>query len=487
MFLPGTCGLVEALPGLGAPGSTSPTTKRSVVRHGPVILPMDATTCSRSDLFRNGHLPRRWARALWIVLLLVGVSAAAPVQAASASRGSWASAGHLSLARSETSVTLLSDGKVLVAGGANPPEASAEVFDPATKRWSATGAMGTARAAHAAVRLVDGKVLVSGGRVGPDALNSAEIYDPIARTWAATGAMAFARQAHTATLLADGKVLVAGGLGGGHGPYRFETEVFDPATGTWSATGALPQGRAHHSATSLSDGRVLVIGGEGAPHDNSLRDAALYDPASRAWSPLPRLLGVGRADHTATALPNGTVMVTGGTKLHTGGRPQNILSTTEILDQAGQAFLPGPAMAQRRSFHTATALAGGRVLVTGGQGDRIASPTATAEIYDPATRQWATVSPMPGPAASHTAVVLAGPGCGSACGQVLVVAERAAYLFTPPPPGSPGSKGDTNRGLLLGAVGAGAAVVAVGLIVARRRHTSPTTSRRGTEQTMEHR
>ncbi|HUP71092.1 MAG TPA: kelch repeat-containing protein [Acidimicrobiales bacterium] len=447
---------------------------------------MDTTTCSRSDLFRSRHLLRRWGSALWLVPLMLGVGATTPVQAASASGGSWASAGQLSVPRSETSVTLLSDGKVLVAGGANPPEASAEVFDPATKRWSPTGALGTARAAHAAVRLADGKVLVSGGRVGPDALNSTEIYDPTARTWAATGAMAFARQAHTATLLADGKVLVAGGLGGGHGPYRVETEVFDPATGTWSATGALPQGRARHSATPLNDGRVLVIGGEGAPHDDSLRDAALYDPASRAWSPLPRLLGVGRADHTATALPNGTVMVVGGTKVHTGGRPQNIVSTAEILDQAGQAFLPGPAMAQRRSFHAATALAGGRVLVTGGNGDRIATPTATAEIYDPATRQWATVSPMPDPAASHTAVVLAGRGCGSACGQVLVVAERAAYLFTPPPPGSPGSKG-ANRNLLLGAVGAGAAVAAAGLIVARRRHISPTTSRRGTDQTMEHR
>ncbi len=94
---------------------------------------------------------------------------------------------------------------------------------------------------------------------------------------------------------------------------------------------------------------------------------------------------------------------------------------------------------------------------------------------------------MPEPAASHTAVVLAGPACGSACGQVLVVAERAAYLFTPPAPGSPGSEGDTNRGLLLGAVGAGAAVAAAGLLVARRRHTHPSTSRTGTDQTMEHR
>lgn len=455
---------------------------------------MDTTICSRYDLFRSGHLPRRWGRALWLVLFLLGVSAAAPVQAASAaSEGSWAPAGQLSVARSETTVTLLADGKVLVAGGANPPEASVEVFDPATVSWSPTGPMGTARAAHAAVRLADGKVLVSGGRVGPDALTSTEIYDPAARTWAPAGAMAHPRQAHTATLLGDGKVLVAGGLGGGHGPYRVETEVFDPATSTWAPTGALPQGRAHHSATLMANGRVLVIGGEGAPHDNSLRDAAVYEPTKGTWSPLPRLLGTGRADHTATLLGDGTVLVVGGTKLHTGGRPQNILSTAELLDRAGSAFLPAPAMAQRRSYHAAIALAGGRVLVSGGNGEHIAQPTATAELYDPATRRWVPVAPLPKPAAQHAAVALAGPGCGSACDKVLVVGEREAYLFTPPPPGSAGSEEGSDTALLVGAASAGAALVVVmGVIVARRRRhvgqpDNQTPSRRGTKPTMEHR
>ena len=436
-----------------------------------------------------GH-PRAWrrlVRALAVSFCWLG-AATSPLHAAgAASGGSWAPAGQLSVARSETTVTLLADGKVLVAGGANPPEASAEVFDPATVSWSLTGPMGTARAAHAAVRLADGKVLVSGGRVGPDALASTEIYDPVAGTWAPAGAMAHPRQAHTATLLADGKVLVAGGLGGGHGPYRVEAEIFDPAARTWAPTGALPQGRAHHSATLMPDGRVLVIGGEGAPHDDSLRDAAVYEPSKGAWSPLPRLLSVGRADHTATLLGDGTVLVVGGTKLHTGGRPQNILSTAEILDRAGSAFLPAPAMAQRRSFHAAIAVTGGRVLVTGGNGEHIAQPTATAELYDPASRRWASVTPLPKPAAQHTAVVLAGPACGPACDKVLVVGEREAYLFVPPPPGSAGSESTSKAGLLVGALAAGAALVVAGLIVARRRTTNPTTSRRGTTPTMEHR
>ena len=440
---------------------------------------------------------RRWWRALGVALgvalALAGATlSTAPAHAGGAQGGSWALAGRLSTDRTGATATLLADATVVVAGGGTPEVASAEVFDPATGTWSPTGSMGTARSLHAAVRLPDGRVLVSGGAVGSNALSSAEIYNPISRTWAPTAAMAVSRQGHTATVLAGGKVLVVGGLGGGHGPYRAEAELFDPATGTWAPTGALAQGRAHHSATLLADGRVLVVGGEADTHGDSVRDAVVYDPVAGSWSPVPRLMSVGRADHTATALPDGTVLVAGGTKVYIGGRPENVLASTELLDRSGQAFLPAPAMAQRRDRHTATALPDGRVLVSGGKGDQIATPTATAEIYDPAARRWKAATPMPGSAAGHNAVLVSGSGCSPACGKVLVVGERAAYLFTPPPAGS---AGPSRVGSVVGGLGAGAVAVlaaSVGVVVSRRRRRGApagpkTTSRRGTTQTLEHR
>src|SRR5262249_26036910 len=109
--------------------------------------------------------------------------------------------------------TLLSNGKVLVAGGGffDGPLASAELYDPASGTWTATGSLITGRTNQPATLLPTGEVLVAGGDDIQGALVSAELYDPASGTWSAPGSLATARGYHTATLLADGKVLVAGG------------------------------------------------------------------------------------------------------------------------------------------------------------------------------------------------------------------------------------------------------------------------------------
>jgi Kelch motif len=82
--------------------------------------------------------------------------------------------------------------------------------------WTATGSLTTTRIDHTATLLSNGKVLVAGGFVGTlpnPVLASAELYDPATGAWSATGSMVHARHLHTATLLHDGRVLVAGGAG----------------------------------------------------------------------------------------------------------------------------------------------------------------------------------------------------------------------------------------------------------------------------------
>lgn len=79
--------------------------------------------------------------------------------------------------------------------------------------FATTGSMAEARTNHTATLLTNGKVLVAGGSdSGGSSLSSAELYDPSAGTFSTTGSMATARQSHTATLLPNGKVLIAGGV-----------------------------------------------------------------------------------------------------------------------------------------------------------------------------------------------------------------------------------------------------------------------------------
>jgi hypothetical protein len=84
--------------------------------------------------------------------------------------------------------------------------ARATVTVAAAGFW-ATGSMAVARTRHTATLLSNGKVLIAGGLVGYTALASAEIYDPAAGKCTATGSMAAPREYHTATLLANGNTV----------------------------------------------------------------------------------------------------------------------------------------------------------------------------------------------------------------------------------------------------------------------------------------
>jgi hypothetical protein len=76
--------------------------------------------------------------------------------------------------------TLLSDGRVLVAGGktASGSMASSDLYDPKTGTFSPTVPMVTSRAWHTATQRSDGRVLLAGGTDGSVSDASAEVYQP---------------------------------------------------------------------------------------------------------------------------------------------------------------------------------------------------------------------------------------------------------------------------------------------------------------------
>jgi hypothetical protein len=303
--------------------------------------------------------------------------------------------------RNGCTATLLPNGKILLTGGMNKGQVSdsAELFDSTTGLFQPAGNMTSPRAGHTATMLSDGTVLIVGGSYSgafftngevqfagvPNsaAVFPAEIYDPAAGTFTATGSLLAARAGQTATLLRSGHVLIAGG-----DAYGSTAELYDPATGAFSATGPMTTLRAGHTATLLPSGQVFIAGGGVNLADNGLDDVMtasteIYDPATGLFTSAGNM-HMPRLGQTATLLRNGTVLLTGGA---TQDATSFACSTNgaEIYDSAKSVFSSIPNMNQARSAHSATLLADGRVLITGGfhcvVGEPNSFPLNTAEIY----------------------------------------------------------------------------------------------------------
>src|SRR5712671_6928695 len=108
--------------------------------------------------------------------------------APSASTGSFSLVGSMSQFRRLHTATLLSNGKVLVAGGRPIAQAAtSEIYDPAAQTWTNSAALNTGREFHTATLLQDGRVVVTGGQTANQLLASTEVYDAAADRWISAG------------------------------------------------------------------------------------------------------------------------------------------------------------------------------------------------------------------------------------------------------------------------------------------------------------
>jgi hypothetical protein len=201
--------------------------------------------------------------------------------------------------------------------------------------------------------------------------------------------MLVSRASHTATLLPDGRALVAGGCaadGCEDNERAQRSELFDPARGRFVEGPAMTAPRAGHTATALDDGRVLLTGGYAGEGRGPHASAEIFDPRTGAFAAVGSM-AVARGAHTATRLTDGRVLIVGGVD----GR--RALTTVELFDPATDGFARVADLPAPRATHGATLLAGGRVLVAGGQSGpgHGNSLVDTAYAYDPGADRWDAV------------------------------------------------------------------------------------------------
>ncbi len=217
--------------------------------------------------------------------------------------------------------------------------------------------------------------------------------------WSITGNMVSAQtEEHTLTLLSTGQVLLVGGS-------DINSQLYNPGTGLWSAAASMDIGRAQHTATRLLDGRVLVTGGHTASGCcfRVLATTELYNPDSKSWIRTGDL-NVARRGHTATLLPSGKVLVAGGCDIHC----DSPTSSAEIYDPATGVWTRTGSLSVARDSATAVLLPDGRVLVAGGGTYGGAPAFASAELFDPAPGTWSPTAAMRSARAAHTLVLLPG-------------------------------------------------------------------------------
>ena len=263
--------------------------------------------------------------------------------------------------------------------------------------WTRTDPLPQAKWATASVVLRDGRIMVVGGAAGSssfDAVASTAIFDPATGHWSQMTDMLQARAYAMAVTLADGSVLVAGGSRDGQ---PLDTaERYYPGVGTWVAAGRINLPRTQGTLTLMGDGRVLAAGGgiEGTPGWSTTASAEIFDPTTGMWT-LTAPMSVARGRHTATLLADGEVLVTGGaTTYH--GETGDVTATTEIYDPRASTWRAASPMSEPRYVHAAVRLSDGRILVAGGWYATSNSDPSheTAEIYDPATDHWTATGSM---------------------------------------------------------------------------------------------
>ena len=279
--------------------------------------------------------------------------------------------GSMQIARCGQEATLLPGGDVLITGGNNdtPHLASAELYNGSTGTWTRLPDMLAGREGHRTFLLTNGKVLIVGGSDNPDLY--AELYDPATRTFEKAGAAPLPLSGSTVVQLRDGRIFISGGWLQDKQPVQYSM-LYEPATNRFTRGPDLDIVKYKAGAALLPDGKVLIIGGSNnRDWKGKYNSTEIYDPNTNTFTRGPGLhFGRFKMKNAVVTLRNGAIVVAGGN------------NHIEILSPADTAFRVAATLDQPYYFSTATLLPSGKILLTGGYGNDVQC-NGKSWLYDP--------------------------------------------------------------------------------------------------------
>ena len=310
---------------------------------------------------------------------------------------------------------LLPTGKVIFYPYTDEPR----VWDPLTNAIASVAQASFNPFCSGLTLLGDGRLFVGGGHISNDVgLKSAGLYDPVANVWSRLPDMNAGRWYPTATTLADGSALIVSGnvdLAVGlnilpqvwangswrdltsaqiplpyypmmmlapngkvfyAGPERFTRFLDTTGTGTWTAGPTSAGGnRTYGNGVMYEPGKILIVGGDDPP----LASAEVIDlnQQNPSWQPVGSMSSARRQEN-ATLLPDGTVLVTGGSSGAGFNNSNTPVYAAELWNPSTGTFTTLSSAAHYRGYHSiALLLPDGRVLSSGGDGE------PNAEVFSP--------------------------------------------------------------------------------------------------------
>ncbi len=321
---------------------------------------------------------------------------------------------------------MLSTGKLMMWPGdggvsGNDPR----LFDPATGSVTTLAKPGYDVFCSGHSFLPDGRLFVAGGHISNNVgLAASSIYDPVSDTWTQQGRMNLGRWYPTDQVLPNGDVLVVSGdvdLSTGENALP---QVWQASTGTWrSLTGAQMSMGLYPTLSLAPNGKVF---NSGPPVTTRYLDTS----GTGVWTTVGNHVNNIYRDYDSVVMyAPGKVLVAGG------GDPAT--NTAEVIDLNAPvpAWRATGSMALARRQMNATMLPDGKVLVTGGthgpgfNDQTPASADYAAEMWDPATEQWTMMASAALPRLYHSIAMLLPDG------RVLTTGGNGfnqTELFSPP-------------------------------------------------------